>query len=301
MKLNKPVVLVCLILFLSHFFGCSSDSSSSHSSARNCSNNINALFTFAVIGDYGIDGKAEAAVADLVKSWDPDIIITTGDNNYPQGSSVTIDHNIGKYYHNFIKPYAGAYGTESDINRFFPVLGNHDWITSGGAPYFNYFALPNNERYYDFMWGNVHFFALDSDPNEPDGVSSSSAQAQWLENALASSTSPFKFVYMHHAPYSSGRHGPITYMQWPYNVWGVDAVISGHDHTYERLAVNGIPYFVNGLGGASIYDFSDPLSESLKRYNSKHGAMQIDVEADRVVFRFCSVDNELIDEHIVSK
>jgi hypothetical protein len=301
MKLTRLVVLVCLILFLSYFLGCNGASSSSHSLDRNCPSDSNSLFTFAVIGDYGLDGLAEAMVADLVKSWDPDIIITTGDNNYPQGSSVTIDHNIGKYYHNFIKPYVGTYGTESDINRFFPVLGNHDWITSGAVPYFNYFALPNNERYYEFSWANIHFFALNSDPNEPDGVSSSSAQAQWLKDSLTSTDSAFKIVYMHHSPYSSGRHGPITYMKWPYDVWGVDAVISGHDHTYERLEVNGIPYFVNGMGGAAIYDFSDPLSESLKRYNSKHGAMQVDVETSQVVFRFCSTDNKIIDEHIISK
>ena len=57
---------------------------------------------FAVIGDYGIAGQPEADVAALVQSWNPDIVITTGDNNYPNGEASTIDANIGQYYHQFI-------------------------------------------------------------------------------------------------------------------------------------------------------------------------------------------------------
>src|SRR3972149_6817631 len=57
---------------------------------------------FAVIGDYGVDNTNEAGVAALVKSWSPDFIITTGDNNYLYGESSTIDRNIGKYYHEYI-------------------------------------------------------------------------------------------------------------------------------------------------------------------------------------------------------
>lgn len=60
---------------------------------------VNSQTKFAVIGDYGNAGPDELAVADLVKSWDPDFIITLGDNNYDVGSQATIDPNIGQYYH----------------------------------------------------------------------------------------------------------------------------------------------------------------------------------------------------------
>ena len=73
---------------------------------------------FAVIGDYGLSGAAEAEVAALVHSWEPDIIITTGDNNYPSGSAETIDENIGQYYHDYISPYLGSYGAGAEENRF---------------------------------------------------------------------------------------------------------------------------------------------------------------------------------------
>ena len=118
---------------------------------------------FAVIGDYGLAGEHLDAVAKLVKNWQPDIILTVGDNNYPEGEAATIDENIGAYFHEFIFPYTGVYGEGAQENRFFPALGNHDWNTLGAQPYLDYFPLPGNERYYDFVWGPVHFFAIDSD------------------------------------------------------------------------------------------------------------------------------------------
>src|ERR1041385_3886659 len=102
---------------------------------------------FAVIGDYGFAGQPELDVSNLVKSWNPDFVITTGDNNYENGAASTIDQNIGQYYHEFISPYTGAYGSGDTVNRFFPSLGNHDWVTTGATPYLNYFTLPGNERY----------------------------------------------------------------------------------------------------------------------------------------------------------
>ena len=187
---------------------------------------------FAVIGDYGSAGQPELDVANLVKSWNPEFIITTGDNNYPSGASQTIDTNIGQYYHEFISPYIGSYGSGAMTNRFFPSLGNHDWVTTNAQPYLNYFTLPGNERYYDIIRGPVHLFALDSDSHEPNGNSSSSIQAQWLQGRLAASTSAWNLVYMHHPPYSSGSdHGSTPVMQWPYQQWGASVVLAGHDHT----------------------------------------------------------------------
>src|SRR5262245_221000 len=86
---------------------------------------------FAVIGDYGYAGQPELDVANLVKSWNPDLVITLGDNNYELGAASTIDQNIGQYYHQFISPYTGGYGLGDSVNRFFPCLGNHDWYTAG--------------------------------------------------------------------------------------------------------------------------------------------------------------------------
>src|SRR5438105_6676911 len=101
---------------------------------------------FAVIGDYGSASRPEADVANLVKSWEPDFIITTGDNNYEDGAASTIDQNVGQYYHDFIFPYKGRYGDGASFNRFFPALCNHDWQAAGARPYLDYFSLPGNGR-----------------------------------------------------------------------------------------------------------------------------------------------------------
>jgi tartrate-resistant acid phosphatase type 5 len=251
---------------------------------------------FAVIGDYGSGSPWERDVADLVKSWNPDFVITTGDNNYPRGESQTIDQNIGQFYHEFIFPYVGSYGAGAEDNRFFPSLGNHDWETSGAGPYLDYFTLPGNERYYDFVWGPAHFFAVDSDDREPDGRTSTSTQAAWLQAGLAASSSTWKVVYMHHPPFSSGAtHGSSEDMQWSYLGWGASAVLAGHDHVYERILRDGLPYFVNGVGGSSIYSFGPPVEGSQARFNGDFGAMLVEADQTQMTFRFITRTGALID------
>lgn len=255
------------------------------------------IFKFATIGDYGSAGTNELLVSQLVNSWNVNFIITLGDNNYENGASSTIDPNIGQYYHQYIYPYAGNYGNGDTVNRFFPCLGNHDWVTSGALPYLNYFSLPNIERYYDFVKGNIHFFAIDSDPHESSGTDSNSIQAQWLKAKLAISTEKFKIVYFHHSPYSSGEHGNTSYMQWPFKRWGASIVLSGHDHTYERLKVNSFTFLINGLGGKSIYNFVSISPYSQFRYNSAYGAQLVTDYDDSINFKFYNINGTLIDSY----
>jgi tartrate-resistant acid phosphatase type 5 len=256
---------------------------------------------FAVIGDYGLTGQPAEDVAALVKSWLPDLILTTGDNNYPLGSAETIDENIGQYYHEYIYPYKGIYGEGAEINRFFPTLGNHEFNTLGAQPYLEYFTLLGNERYYDFIWGPVHFFAVNSDSNEPDGFRRDSLQANWLKQGLANSDSPWKIVYMHHSPYSSGTNGPISWIQWPFMDWGATAVLSGHDHTYERLFIDGLPYFVNGLGGGPRYDFLSVHPGSKVRFRDDYGAMLVEADEAQITFEFITRLGERVDLFTLSQ
>jgi tartrate-resistant acid phosphatase type 5 len=255
---------------------------------------------FAVIGDYGSGNENAGDVAALIKSWQPDLIITTGDNNYPMGEYETIDNRVGQFFSDYIYPYHGDYGKGGQENLFFPTLGNHDWMTDDAKPYFDYFTLPGNERYYDFTRGVVHFFAIDSDSNEPDGVGASTKQAQWLMQSLAAATEPWKIVYMHQPPYSSGKHGSIDWAQWPYRAWGATAVLCGHDHDYERLIIDDLPYFVNGLGGGAIYDFDAPLDGSQVRYNSDYGAMLVTAEAAQINFQFITRSGAVIDDYTIT-
>lgn len=267
--------------------------------------------TFAVIGDYGVNNGDELAVSKLVKSQNPDFIVTVGDNTYGSRSP---DDAIGKYYSDYIGSYKGSYGDGSETNRFFPALGDHDWTDGGGIrAYLDYFTLPRsssgNERYYDFVQGPVHFFVLDSDEREPDGRTANSDQARWLEAGLRSSDTPWQIVVTHNPPYSSGnRHGPEPALRWSYEEWGADAVLSGDEHSYERLIkdANGdgdtIPYFVNGLGGARTYSFDSTIDpDSAKRYSADHGSMLVKADDTQLTFELWSIANggSLIDTYSV--
>ena len=256
---------------------------------------------FAVIGDYGNAGNRELGVANLVVSWNPDFIITVGDNNYDDGADSTIDQNIGQYYADYIKPYYGIYGSDTaTVNRFFPVPGNHDWNTQAGlTPYTDYFTLPNNERYYDFVWGDVHLFMIDSDPLEPDGIDTASTQAMWIKNKMDSSTAKWKIVVLHRPPYNS-TGGVYTELRWPFKLWGADAVFAGHKHNYERLIVDGLVYFVDGLGGKSKQSFRDIMTESEFRYNGDYGAMLVEATSSDISFSFYNKLDSLIDSYEIT-
>ena len=254
---------------------------------------------FAIIGDYGDDDQQELDVANMVKSWDPEFVITTGDNSY---DNTNIDNNIGKYYAKFIFPYTGNFPPgSSDFNRFWTTLGNHDYDDGGGLnAYLNYFTLPNNERYYDQVIGNVHLFMVNSNSQEPDGTSGTSTQANWIRDKMLdcqANHSHWRIVAFHHPAYSSGDHGSSTYMRWAFQSWGAHFVVSGHDHDYERLEVNNFPYFVNGLGGRSLYPWGNILPESVVRYNSDYGAQLVEGNADSLIFKFVTRTNTLIDSY----
>jgi hypothetical protein len=86
-------------------------------------------------------------------------------------------------------------------------------------------------------------------------------------------------------------------MQWPFKEWGATATIAGHDHVYERLEVDGFPYFTDGLGGASRYAFETILSSSRVRYNADFGAMLVNATDTNITFQFINRSGEVIDTY----
>jgi autotransporter-associated beta strand protein len=257
---------------------------------------------FAVVSDFGssLPGEASGAIAgqiaDQVKRWDPDFIVTAGDINHD--GSADWDTNVGQYFHEYIGDYQGAYGAGATTNRFFPTLGNHD--NASLSAYRNYFTLPGNERYYDFQEGAAHFFIVNSNTNEPDGYTNTSRQAQdWLKPTMAGSTSPFNFVLIHHAPYTSSTryYGGIAASRWDYAAWGADAVFSGHAHVCERLSIDGLTYFVTGVSGEDTAGFNAPIEGSQFRYGNDYGFMVVDVSGASATFRFVNLAGEVVDTY----
>jgi tartrate-resistant acid phosphatase type 5 len=267
---------------------------------------------FAELSDYGCGGTAEGLVADMIRSWNPDFIVTAGDNNYPEGKYNTIREHIGQYYCDFIYNYDAhteyqcrGKAWERGVNQFFPIPGNHDANNSLGLlPYYNYFTLPGNEVYYKFTWGPVTFFCLncyDRGINE---------QRDWLEEGTAHSTTPFNIVVLHEPPYSCAAHGNHEQWQWDYHGMGIDLVLSGHDHAYNRIEKkdeSGLYYIVNGLGGrdaAGCGAFPLPEDQFISYcYDANYGAMRIQVNQRRLLMEFVSVGppEEVIDHLLIEK
>jgi 3-phytase len=247
--------------------------------------------TFAVIGDFGTAGDPDVEdVADMVKGWNPEYVITTGDNSY---DSTPIDDNIGQYYSKFIYPYIGSYLPSSpDKNRFWVSVGNHDYSDGGGIvaqkAYFPYF-VPNT--YYDIVIGDVHFFMLDSE----EFSSYSDDQKTWFDNAVANSTANWRIAAFHQPPYTSGRHPPNTDMRgWPFNENDFHLVFNGHNHHMEHLTVPGqlTQYCMQGAGGRSLYSFVRDPSPAISewKFNNQDGACKVIVTQDNITVEFWSTN-----------
>ena len=211
-------------------------------------------FTFLVIGDSGSGGHNQLELRDTMLKSPVDFMIHTGDMIYEDGRAEDFNHEFFTPYHDLLRRLV-----------FWPTLGNHDVHEPGfGVPWEDAFYTPANnasqsEKHYSFDFGNAHVAVLDS-----NGVTSpGGAQYTFLDNDLAASTAVWKFVVFHYPIYSSGFHGSFANLQADliplFDKYGVDIVLNGHDHDYERtqrLTANqpaapgtGTVYIVTGGGG----------------------------------------------------
>jgi hypothetical protein len=143
---------------------------------------------------------------------------------------------------------------------------------------------------------------MDSDENEPDGNKATSVQGKWLQARLPASKACFDLVTFHYPARSTGHNGNYANMDWPFEAWGADAVMNGHDHDYERFQIGNIPYFVNGMGGAGKYEFgSAQPPESKFRVGTGHGAMLITATTTGITYEFWTHDGKKLDSLTVPK
>lgn len=280
---------------------------------------------FAVIGCFGADTIAERNVAALVKSWEVDFVITTGDNRIGRNSQYQNTVGRSYYYCDFMT--GGITGCHAAINSFYPVPGEGDYYGRDGILEYKYFFdLPGahvrtsgtskSDLYYDYIRGNVHFFALDSEGMLQDTLDCVGLlgcanpvydmQRKWLERQLKRSKSEWKVVYLSHSPYSSSGerhfHGSNQVFQWPFEKWGVDVVFSAHDHHYERVHNNGVLYIVSGLGGAPLHRlWHEAVEGSEFRYNRNHGALLVTAgkkNEEGMHIQFFTHEGEMVDDVI---
>ena len=290
---------------------------------------------FAIVGDLGDEGNVEENVANLIKSWDPAFIVTCGDNDYATDGRKFdgFDRGVGQYFHEYIYNYHGKYGEGSDTWRFFPAIGDHDggdWQSPFSIEnYMDFFSLPNQDlpggfntghgRYYQFRWGDVHFFILntwDWDVAEPDGAGKDSKQAQWLQEQACASDALFKIVISHWPPYGSNNHwqgGAGHYlMDWRWIATGIDILFAGNDHGYEKVVLpegfkhkgvnnEGFYCITTAGGGATLYQHREPYHPGSEVRISKHGASKITVVGNTLTQEYISPDGTVLDSWTITK
>jgi hypothetical protein len=203
-------------------------------------------------------------------------VLTLGDNQYPTGA-------IG----DFQRSYDHSWGRLKSITH--PSMGNHEGYGDGYYTYFGSAAGPREQGYYSFDIGSWHLVALNSNSEcRIVACDPTSAQLAWLREDLAAHQSFCTLAYWHHPRFSSGRHQDSKVMS---SIWealyalGVDVVLSGHDHDYERFApldahgrvdkTRGIRSFIVGTGGAHHAEFGTIKIGSKVRNNDTFGILKL--------------------------
>jgi hypothetical protein len=224
----------------------------------------------------------------------PGTIFTLGDNVYPDGNAAM---------------YSSCYGTTWGRlrSRTRPSPGNHDYLTAGAVPYFNYFgsaAGPRGRGYYSYDYGAWHIVSLNSEVASNAG----SAQERWLRQDLATNPKKCTLAYWHKPLFSSGSMGASIGVRALWRALydrGVELVLNGHDHDYERFApqtptgsanpTQGIRQFVVGTGGAPLLPLKSTVANSQFRYNKMHGVLKLTLSDGSYAWKFIAVSGAVID------
>lgn len=244
---------------------------------------------FGIIGDTGTGSKQQQQVADLMVQYRTvfpfEFVLMMGDNLY--GSETPTDYR---------KKFQDVYQRLLDDKvKFYATLGNHDQPNERFYENFNM----NGKEYYRFTKGNVAFYSLNS--NYMDKT-----QLKWFEDELAKDTSEWKICFFHHPPYSSGgKHGSdkeLRKVVEPLFVkYGVNVVLAGHEHFYERIKPQqGIYYFISGAGGklreGNVKENS-PLTE--KAYDADMSFMLAEIVKNQLYFQVISRTGQTVDSGIL--
>lgn len=259
-------------------------------------------FAFAIISDTQFNPEVAVRLSRHAWAQRPSFLLHPGD-------LVDTGVNDSHWTQHFFP------GMKPLISRvpLFPVLGNHE---QNAQNYFDYMSLPEPEYYYEFRYGDAHFFMLDSNRNIGPG----SEQYEWLDAALAASTAKWKFACHHHPPYSSDENdygdlwqtnkserGDLRARQLAklYEKHAVDIVWTGHIHSYERTwpvragkAVgdgDGPIYMIVGGGGGSLETPGPYRPFFQNQVRRGHHYVMAHLNGDTLELRSYDLDDQLFD------
>ena len=219
-------------------------------------------------------------------------ILALGDLAYSKGSS-----------RSFNECYDRTWGPLKD--RTYPVPGNHEYKTKDAVPYFAFWGRRAGEAgkgYYSFDLGGWHIIALNSKLEKKRYRDTISAQHAWLQQDLATTNARCILAYWHHPVFSSGQKGGSQRMKNMLQTLyanGVSVVLKGHDHDYERFALqnaeggldpaHGFRAFVVGTGGAPLHSFKTRQKNSEFFRSDTFGVLKLELYSDRYAWEFLPV------------
>ena len=245
---------------------------------------------FAIIGDGGTGKQPQYDVAEQMVAYRArfpfEFVLMLGDNIYG-----------GESAEDFRRKFEAPYATLlQDGVKFYAVLGNHD---NPNQRFYKPFNM-GGKRYYSFSKGPAEFFALDSNYMDPE-------QLDWIRRQLEGSTAKWKICYFHHPLYSNGKmHGPdkdLRALLEPIFVKnGVSVVLSGHEHSYERIQPqNGVYYFVLGSSGKLQSNNFRPSPQMLKSFDKDRAFLLVEIAGDELNFQTVSRAGETVDSGVLTR
>jgi 3',5'-cyclic AMP phosphodiesterase CpdA len=242
------------------------------------------------VGDFGVGGETERRMGAAMKAWEKDhpanLLLTLGDNDYTQSPPA------------FRRDWRDAFGWLRGAGVWVRgTLGNHDVRVDGGTYELETLRMP--ARHYERSRPGLDLFVLNSN-------AVGRKQTRWLRRHLDASDAPWKIVTLHHPAYSCGGYlsDAAVLSSWVplFRRYGVDLVLSGHDHNYQRFALShGVTYVVHGGGGQELYPLRKCPSGYPRRAFARqgHGFLDIVVRPRALRVRAVNRSGRVIDYHTI--
>ncbi len=231
-------------------------------------------------------------------------VFTLGDNAYPSGT--------GGVVNDIPRCFSPSWGSARIVNLIHPAPGNHDYDSGSAAPYFAYFgqrAGPSGRGYYSYDFAGWHVISLNSELYFEGGNPSQARQQEdWLRQDLRDHKALCTLAYFHRPLFSSGKYGSTQEVRPLWDIMykgGVDVVLNGHEHHYERFmpqspagivdTIKGIEEIIVGTGGGKLRGLRRPAPNSVFEVHGYFGVLKLSVGAGEYRSAFIGADGKLWD------
>lgn len=253
-----------------------------------------------VYGDNRTNPDTHEGNVKQIMKLNPGIVLNSGDL-VSQGS------DYKQWKPQYFDPLRGL----AEYVPIFTCLGNHE---QNADHYYNYASVPdeNDEVYYSFDYGNAHIIGLNSNARDAP-YQPGDPQTEWLIRDLeANKDKQWTIVFFHHPLFRCHPGRGIEGQRWVwqpiFDKYGVDLIVNGHDHYYQRTyavgSYTGVPrrgvfHLISGGGGAGTYPIIPKIHAAVRR--RVHHITVMDFQGDRIVGRAVDIEGNTFDAFVYDK